>query len=186
MDFGTVLTVLATGLVTLGGVALTQVFTSRRERLARDADRLDARSAVAQDAAREVAKLFHDEAVIARKAAERHEDIDDDREQWQGYWYADAEPRLVLAIEAIPVAAAREQLLVVCDALGDWMYAQHRKRPRLYAVVDLADVGRGIAAAYMRGESPNSEQVASLAATREVLAAVASHREEQQQGPPEL
>jgi hypothetical protein len=170
-----VLTVLATGLVTLGGVALTQVFTSRRERLARDADRLDARSAVAREAAREVAKLFHDEAVISRKAVDWHEDVDDDREQWQGHWYADAEPR------PIPVPAAREQLLAVCDALGDWTYAQFKKTPRLYAVVDLADLGRGIAAAYMRGESPNSDQIASLATMREVLEAVATHREEQRQ-----
>ncbi|WP_168443096.1 hypothetical protein [Microbacterium sp. K35] len=107
MEFGTVPTVLASGLVTLGGAALTQMFTSRRERLARDAGRLDAKSAATQDAAREVATLFHDEAVLARKAVDRYEDIDDDRELWQGHWYAVAEPRLVLAIEAIPVPAAR-------------------------------------------------------------------------------
>ncbi|WP_295014201.1 hypothetical protein [uncultured Microbacterium sp.] len=181
MDIGTVLTVLATGLVTLSGVALTQIFTSRRERLARDAARLDARSAAAQEAAREVAKLFHDEALLSRKAADRHEDIDDSRELWHGHWYAEAEPRLVLAIEAIPVPSAREQLLVVCDALGDWMYAQFKQTPRLYAVVDLSDLGRGIAASYMRGESPNSDQIAELHSVREVLQAVAAHREDQQQ-----
>ncbi|MFC7924984.1 hypothetical protein [Microbacterium laevaniformans] len=181
MDLGTVLTVLATGLVTLGGVALTHVFAGRRERLARESARLDARTAAAQEAAREVAKLFHDEAVLSRKVVERHEDVDDDREQWQDHWYADAEPRLVLAIESIPVATAREQLLVVCDALGDWMYAQVKGTHRLYAVVDLSDLGRGIAAAYMRGETPSSDQVAELDNVREVLQAVAVHREDQQQ-----
>lgn len=181
MDFGTVLTVLATGLVTIGGVALTQTLTTRRERIGRDARRIDAQSTLAKEAAREVAKLFHDEAVLSRRAADRHEDVDDDNEHWQGHWYADAEPRLVLAIEAIPIPAAREQLLVVCDALGDWTYARLKKTHRLYAVVDLSDLGRSIAASYMRGESPNGDQLAELDGVRKVLREVSLHRNEQQQ-----
>ena len=46
-------------------------------------DTASTRSAVAQEATREVAKLFHDEAVLSRKVTDRCEDLDDDREKWQ-------------------------------------------------------------------------------------------------------
>lgn len=61
------------------------------------------------------------------------------------------------------------------------MYAQVKGTHRLYAVVDLADLGRGIAAAYMRDEAPSGDQIAELDGVHEILQAVALHREDQQQ-----
>jgi hypothetical protein len=178
VDFGTVLTVLATGLVTLSGVALTQVLTGRRERRAREQAIADAKDAATQAATREVAKLFEDEAALARKAIQHDEEVDDDQERWSDHWFMDAAPRLMLGIEGIPSTTARIQLMVISDALGDRMYSTVSGEPRLHVVLQLSELGRSIAATYMRGEEPSAESTAKVDAVQTILNDVSQYRQE--------
>ena len=157
---------------TLGGVAVSQWSSDKRER-ERERER---QTAATRERVREAAKVVYDlvseEKVYLAHSRRRELTAEEWDAQYEAHVYDELMSPLSRAIALVPDAIARSQMVLTIRALTSGLKV-NGGNGELYFFADvILNAATGVSSAYARGEDPNRAELAELTRARDWVRAV--------------
>ncbi|WP_315072187.1 hypothetical protein [uncultured Microbacterium sp.] len=157
---------------TLGGVAISQRSSDKRER---DRER-ERRGDVTRERVRETAKVVYDllneEKVYVTHTQKGDEDPDEWDAAYESHVYDELMSPLTRAIALVPDAVARSQMALTLRALTSGLRVNMGNGELYFFIYVILNSALSASSAYARGERPNSEELAQLVRTRDWIHAI--------------
>ena len=157
---------------TLGGVAVSQRSSDKRERERERERRTEATRERVREAAKVVYDLVSEEKVYLAHSRRGEPDTDDWDAQYEAHVYDELMSPLSRAIALVPDAIARSQMQLTLRALTSGLQVNGGSGELYFFADVILNAAKGVSSAYARGEEPNHAELTELTRARDWVRAV--------------